>query len=81
MDFYDEELSYDEKWKKKFSSMLIAQMNERGISQYELAKQSGLCEATISKYVSRKSIPTATNILRISESLHCSLEDLGMFNV
>lgn len=76
---YDEEIDYDEKWKRTFSSMLQFQMNEKSISQHELSRKTGLSAGTINKYLTRKSVPTVVNAIKIAKALHCSLEDIGVF--
>ena len=42
------------------------------IDQRELARRSGLTEATISKYIKCYRKPTYDNVIRIAQALECS---------
>jgi len=43
-------------------------MNENGITQRDLAKQTGLAESTISRYTTGKRIPSLDNLLKIADA-------------
>jgi transcriptional regulator with XRE-family HTH domain len=49
---------------------------ERKISQKDLAEQSGLTEAGISRYISGQRLPRLDILLKIADVLHCSLDYL-----
>lgn len=49
---------------------------ERKLSQKDLAEQSGLTEAGISRYISGQRLPRLDILLKIADVLHCSLDYL-----
>lgn len=63
-------------WLEHFSENLIALMTECGVTQKQLAEDTGLSESTINRYVKGLRIPKATALINISTALNCSLEEL-----
>ena len=55
-----------------FSERVKLQLEKNNISQRELSEKTGITEATISRYVSSKRIPKATEILKIAKVLNCT---------
>lgn len=49
---------------------------EQKLSQKDLAEQSGLTEAGISRYISGHRLPRLDILLKIADTLHCSLDYL-----
>ena len=59
-----------------FSERVKLQLEKNNISQRELAEKTGITEATISRYISSKRIPKATEILKIAKVLNCTSDFL-----
>ena len=66
-------------WLDIFSKNLIEMMNNVGMSQRDLAKETSLDESTISRYINRERIPTVKAIINISVALCCDIDDLIFF--
>ena len=58
-----------------FSKRLRTAMGQ--ISQRELAKKTGMTEATMSRYLSGSRIPKLTDAVRIARTLNVSLDYLS----
>lgn len=52
------------------------ELNECGITQQELADETEISEATISRYIHGKVMPSLKNLLNIALVLDCELSDL-----
>ena len=65
-----------DEWLETFGTNLLNIMNEKGISQRELADAAGVSEATISRYVNKRQIPNANVIVAIANALGCRPSDL-----
>lgn len=63
-------------WLKIFGENLNEILEERGMSQARLARETGLSEGTISGYIHARKMPSAKAILNISYVLCISLDDL-----
>lgn len=59
---------------------LIELMRDNQMSQRELAELSGLSEGTISRYLSKKSMPTLKAAVNMSIALCCELTELVYFD-
>lgn len=59
-----------------FAERLKYLMQQRGLSQYQLAHLSGLSESTISKYINSDTKPNFNSILALAEALMVSPKDL-----
>lgn len=66
----------EQEWLDMFSRNLVSLMFECGMSQSELAYESGLSKAAISKYVNRERMPKPTAILNIAYALRCDVSEL-----
>lgn len=55
---------------------LVTLMQQHGITQAELARQTGESDARISYYRSGKKLPSIAVASRIAEVLGCSIDDL-----
>lgn len=62
-----------------FAENLIGAMQEAGISQSELAKESHLTEASISRYLSRDRMVSSRAIINMAIALNCNMDDLIPF--
>ena len=67
-------------WMEIFSNNLKALMDESGITQAELAKESGLTEASISRYLNKKRMPSVSALSNIAHVFPCAdITDLLYF--
>ena len=66
----------DDDYRNIFATNLAEIMKTRGFSQTELAAQTGLSTAIISKYLNGKAIPTIANLSRIAIVLDCHYDEL-----
>ena len=62
-------------WVRTFKDNLIDIMEEQGYNQKQLAKESGLSEATISNYVTGKMIPSIKGVINLSKTFGISLDE------
>lgn len=62
--------------KKKARLKIRKALEERGVSQYELAKRLGLQTQHITKMVKPEFNPTFKTLTRIAEAVGCSVSDL-----
>lgn len=51
-------------------------LNERGISQRELSKRTGISTSTISDWKTKGNVPTADKIVLVCEALNVSPEEI-----
>ena len=66
----------DEYCRAVFANNLSERMLVKGYGQAILAKETGLSQAVISKYLKKQSTPTMSAVRRIAHVLDCSIEDL-----
>ena len=59
-----------------FAGNLESMIREVGISQRELANESGVYESTISRYLSSQRLPTIKTLVNLCYVLDCELDDL-----
>lgn len=64
----------------EFGKRLRARLRYAGVTQYELAQHTGLSQATISSYITGKTIPSFRNIDKIARVLKCSIDDFRYVN-
>ena len=62
-------------WVRTFKDNLIDIMEEQGYNQKQLAKESGLSEATISNYVTGKMVPSIKGVINLSKTFGISLDE------
>lgn len=63
-------------WLDIFADNLHGLMQERGYSQGDLADDSGLDQASISRYLNRRRIPTVRAIVNLAYVLDCDISEL-----
>lgn len=63
-------------WLKIFGDNLVDMMNSANMTQRDLAKETGLSESTISKYINKAQMPGVKGLLNIAYALDCNLDDL-----
>lgn len=59
-----------------FGDNLRDVMDEYGFNQRELAKESKLSEASITRYLRKERMPSLKAILNLSMALSCGIDDL-----
>ena len=69
----------EQRWAKKFAANLAKVMEQKGITQVELAKGSGLSQGTISKYLTGERSPKLYHVVNIAKTLGIFLEELYNF--
>lgn len=66
-------------WMAEFSDTLVERMIEADISQEALAREAGLAQSTISKYINKRQMPTVRAVVNIAYVLDCDVSDLVDF--
>ena len=66
-------------WMKIFGNNLQSLLDERHLSQSELAKLTGIPRGTISRYVAGKQMPNIRNSIYIAEAFGMILDELVYF--
>ena len=59
-----------------FADNLRDLMAERGYSQRELERESGINHASISRYLKKEQIPTVKALINLAFALECDLDKL-----
>lgn len=71
-----DELRDENVCRKEFGRLLYRVMYERGITQDDLSKKTGISQHSISKYVTGDVSPSFYNVDKIVRALGCSMDDL-----
>lgn len=66
----------EKKWIERFAYNLRVTMEETGVSQAELARETGLSTGAIARYVSGERSPKAYHVGKIAEVLRVRTDDL-----
>ena len=66
-------------WKIIFADNLVSILEEKGMSQNQLAKDSGVSASMISDYINRYATPTVFTIINIAYALDVDVDDLVDF--
>lgn len=66
----------ESEWAKAFANKLKLLLKEWGMTQKELAEETGLSESRISRCLSGEYIPTIKTVINIGHALDCDTEDL-----
>jgi transcriptional regulator with XRE-family HTH domain len=69
-----------EEWKKVFASNLIDILKEKGMTQRELAMDSGLSTATISEYINGIRMPGLAAAINMAYALDMDVGELVDFD-
>lgn len=70
-----------DEFKQEFARRLRKQAYQRGkYNQKQLAEVTGISEATIGYYYNAQRLPNADNLVRLTQALHCSADDLIMID-
>lgn len=63
-------------WSNCFSDKLLELMEDRRITQFELAQDSGISVGSISAYINKKSLPGVKAILNLAFALDVDTDEL-----
>lgn len=66
----------EEDWLNIFSGNLSSMLYDAGMTQRDLADETGLSEATISCYLNQRKIPGVKALINIAHVFDCSLDEL-----
>ena len=66
-------------WMKMFGNNLKKLLKETGLTQRELADETGLSESTISSYINGQRMPSIKALINIGYALDCYEDDLISF--
>lgn len=67
-------------WKNIFGDNLACVLREKGMSQAQLARDSGVSTAMISEYINKQSIPGLMAVINIAYALDMCIDELVDFN-
>lgn len=60
----------------RFSGELLKKVRiSKGVTQYDLSRETGIFQATISRWEQNKNEPRITEIAKVSKVLGCFIED------
>ena len=68
-----------QEWKEIFSNNLIDILEDRGMSQAQLARDSGLSVSRVSEYINRNATPTIFALINIADALDMDIGELVDF--
>lgn len=66
----------EQAWLNLFGDNLASIMLEKGITQSQLAKRSGVSKTCINQYLSKRRMPSVKSIVNLSYALHVTCDDL-----
>lgn len=67
----------EQEWREEFGRRITKLKYRAGeMNQKELAKASGISKDAISRYINGTRTPSAYNLVRLANALHCSIDDL-----
>lgn len=64
----------------KISEKIFLIMKHKNITQLELSKISGISQSTISDWKTKKTNPSANQLLKISDALGCDIYEILTHN-
>jgi transcriptional regulator with XRE-family HTH domain len=67
-------------WKIMFSDNLCSILNEKGMTQADLARDSGLSPSRINEYIKQNATPTVFAIINIAYALDIDVNELIDFD-
>lgn len=71
----------DEKqWRRRFAKELVDRMVEKGMTQADLSRATGLSQVTIHRYAYCDRTANAYDILKIAKALDCTVSELIEFD-
>ena len=63
-------------WSDNFSENLVGLLNDRRMSQHELARESGVSVGSISSYINKNSLPGIKAIINLAFALDVDVNEL-----
>jgi transcriptional regulator with XRE-family HTH domain len=66
----------EQEWLDIFASNLDAMIRDKGMTQLDLADDTGLSKSTISSYINARKMPGVKAIVNIAYALDCDVSDL-----
>lgn len=67
----------EQEWREKITDRLRKLRYDAGFhNQKELAEACGVTEATISHYIKCRRLPDAKTLVKLAQTLNCSIDDL-----
>ena len=66
-------------WLSIFGDNLQYMLDRVRMTQRDLAEETGLSEASISRYINKERIPSVRALVNIANALDCSLDDIMDF--
>ena len=63
-------------WSDNFSENLVELMKDRGMTQFDLAQESGIAVGSINAYLHKKSLPGIKAIINIAFALDVDVGEL-----
>lgn len=64
----------DEQLTREFAHRLRIRLKEKNMTQEDLEYETGIPQGVVSKYVTGKTMPSFTRVLRIARALDCPIE-------
>lgn len=72
----DIEECFEKVERKAIADNLRYLLDEKHLSQRELAEKSGITEVTVSRYINGTRIPNGNTVVKLSDALECSCDDI-----
>lgn len=69
-----------EEWRDIFGDNLLSLLDDRHMTQMELAKDSGLSKSMISGYINKQTMPSLAAAINIAYALDVSMDELVNFD-
>lgn len=69
----------EQEWMNIFGDNLAKMISKAGYSQEEFAKEAGLSQSTVSKYINKQQLPGIKAIVKIAYVLDCDVTELADF--
>lgn len=66
-------------WKNVFANNLVDILDEKGMTQLQLAKDSGLSMSMISDYINKRSVPGVFAVINMAYALDMEVSELVDF--
>lgn len=67
-------------WMSEFGDNLRSLIREEGITQQQLAKESGVDQSDISRYINGLQMPSIKAVVNLASALSCDTDDLINFD-
>ncbi len=59
-----------------FKDIFVQYLQDRGITAYKVAKETGISQGRMNEYKNGKITPTTENLIKIADYLNCSIDFL-----